>query len=91
MTATRPRPLPITSAALQRAPLTPANRSGISAADADNRRVLLEQASQLFEQARLSAEAGEISAAAQAILRGLHCERRAGGLGPQVLQLIKPR
>jgi hypothetical protein len=25
------------------------------------------------------------------ILRALDCERRAGSLGPQVLQLIKPR
>jgi hypothetical protein len=25
------------------------------------------------------------------ILQALDCERRAGGLGPQVLQLIKPR
>jgi hypothetical protein len=25
------------------------------------------------------------------ILQSLDCERRAGGLGPQVLQLIKPR
>jgi hypothetical protein len=25
------------------------------------------------------------------ILEALDCERRAGGLGPQVLQLIKPR
>jgi hypothetical protein len=25
------------------------------------------------------------------ILETLDCERRAGGLGPQVLQLIKPR
>jgi hypothetical protein len=45
----------------------------------------------LHDQARRSAEAGDLAAAAQAILQSLDCERRAGGLGPQVLQLIKPR
>ncbi len=30
-------------------------------------------------------------AAGRLILQALDCERRAGGLGPQVLQLIKPR
>ena len=42
-------------------------------------------------EARCSAEAGDIAVAAQAILQSLDYERRAGGLGPQVLQLIKPR
>ena len=55
------------------------------------RDTLLAQASGLQERARLSAEAGDISSAAQLILQALDHERRAGGLGPQVLQLIKPR
>jgi hypothetical protein len=55
------------------------------------RETLLAQASGLQERARLSAEAGDISSAAQLILQALDRERRAGGLGPQVLQLIKPR
>jgi hypothetical protein len=32
-----------------------------------------------------------LATAARSILEALDCERRAGGLGPQVLQLIKPR
>jgi hypothetical protein len=34
---------------------------------------------------------GDVEAAARLILRALDCERHAGSLGPQVLQLIKPR
>jgi len=57
----------------------------------DDRDTLLTQASRLQERARLSAQAGDITSAAQFILQALDQERRAGGLGPQVLQLIKPR
>jgi hypothetical protein len=56
-----------------------------------DRDTLLAQASRLQEQARLSAHAGDITSSAQLILQALDHERRAGGLGPQVLQLIKPR
>jgi len=56
-----------------------------------DRETLLTQASRLQERARLSAQAGDITSAAQFILQALDQERRAGGLGPQVLQLIKPR
>jgi hypothetical protein len=56
-----------------------------------DRDTLLTQASHLQERARLSAQAGDITSAAQFILQALDQERRAGGLGPQVLQLIKPR
>jgi len=56
-----------------------------------DRQILLAQASGLQERARLSAEAGDITSAAQFILQALDHERRVGGLGPQVLQLIKPR
>ena len=48
-------------------------------------------ASQLFEQARLQAEAGQINEAGSLILKALSHERRAGSVGPQVMQLIKPR
>jgi hypothetical protein len=57
----------------------------------DQRQLLLAQAERLNQQARQSAEQGEIEASARLILEALDCERRAGGLGPQVLQLIKPR
>jgi len=56
-----------------------------------SREILLSQSSGLQERARLSAEAGDVTSAAQFILQALDHERRAGGLGPQVLQLIKPR
>ena len=36
------------------------------------------------------AVAGDISAAGSLILKALEQERRANGVGPQVLQLIKP-
>ena len=55
------------------------------------RQQLLDQASKLFDQAATAAEAGNVADAAQLILKALDCERRAGGVGPQVLQLIKPR
>ena len=41
--------------------------------------------------AEAAAEAGDVETAARLILQALDCERRAGGVGPQVLQLIKPR
>ncbi len=41
--------------------------------------------------AELAAASGEIETAARLILQSLDCERRAGSVGPQVLQLIKPR
>jgi hypothetical protein len=56
-----------------------------------DRDTLLAQASRLQDRARLSAQAGDITTSAQFILQALDHERRAGGLGPQVLQLIKPR
>ena len=50
---------------------------------------LLDKARQLFGQAELRAAEGDLQQAAELIVRGLHCERRAARLGPQVLQLIK--
>ncbi|KEF42370.1 MAG: hypothetical protein ER33_05805 [Cyanobium sp. CACIAM 14] len=57
----------------------------------DARQRLLLQAATCHERARKAAHDGDLEASARAILEGLDCERRAGGLGPQVLQLIKPR
>ena len=51
----------------------------------------LEKATSLDRQAREAAERGDLTASARAILESLDCERRSGGLGPQILQLIKPR
>ena len=44
-----------------------------------------------FESAGIHAEAGDLKASASFILKALDQERRAGVIGPQVLQLIKPR
>jgi hypothetical protein len=57
----------------------------------DVRQQLGDRASSLNLQARLAAERGDFEESARLILAALDCERRAGGLGPQVLQLIKPR
>lgn len=57
----------------------------------DQRSRLLAQVSTLEREAMEAAEAGALAEAARAILAALDCERRAGSLGPQVLQLIKPR
>jgi len=90
MTATRPYAPSGSTAALSRRPAIPAGRPHSAGHHAD-RGALIEQASTLLEQARISAQSGDVAASAQAILQALNCERRAGGLGPQVLQLIKPR
>ncbi|BEV35417.1 hypothetical protein [Synechococcus sp. M16CYN] len=45
----------------------------------------------LFDRARQCAEAGQISDAGSLILQALSHERRASAVGPQVIQLIKPR
>lgn len=44
-----------------------------------------------FERARQCAEAGQTSDAGSLILKALSHERRAGAVGPQVMQIIKPR
>ncbi|MFN9530598.1 MAG: hypothetical protein ACK575_03940 [Cyanobacteriota bacterium] len=59
--------------------------------DSSERHHLLRRAGDCDRQARQSAEAGDLTTAARLILQSLDCERRASGLGPQVLQLIKPR
>ncbi|MEA5442244.1 hypothetical protein [Cyanobium gracile] len=67
-------------------------RSSVSPlSDPTARQRLLLQAATLNEQARVAATGGDLETSARAILVALDCERRAGGLGLQVLQLIKPR
>lgn len=57
----------------------------------NKREVYLSEANNLFASACEQAEAGDLNSAGSLILKALDQERRAGGLGPQVLQLIKPR
>ena len=57
----------------------------------DNRQGYLDAAQRLFAQARAAAEKGDVPESGSLILRALDQERRAGGVGPQVMQLIKPR
>lgn len=71
-------------------PLPPAVLASTQAASPDRQR-LLQQAATLESSARQAAEQGDLAASARFILEALDLERRAGGLGPQVLQLIKPR
>jgi len=78
---------PTASPPLQRS--TPRHPS-TSLVAADRTHLVL-RAQELDRQARQSAEIGDLATAARLILQALDCERRAGGLGPQVLQLIKPR
>ncbi|QNI52631.1 hypothetical protein SynBIOSE41_00046 [Synechococcus sp. BIOS-E4-1] len=56
-----------------------------------DREQLLSRARQWFEQARAQASEGNTAGSAQLILKALNHERRAGSVGPQVVQLIKPR
>lgn len=80
----------LTSRSLRPVPARPlAGTNG--SADPEQRQLLLKRAASLDDQAREAAERGDTDAAARLILQSLECERRAGGLGPQVLQLIKPR
>lgn len=55
------------------------------------RQQLLDQANALYQSASQAASEGDLAQSARLILAALDCERRAGGVGPQVLQLIKPR
>ena len=55
------------------------------------RETFLKTAFNFFDSAGIHAEAGDLKAAATLILRALDQERRAGVIGPQILQLIKPR
>ena len=56
-----------------------------------SREQCLKLADQLYQEARSNAEAGQVSESAQMILKARDQERRARSVGPQVVQLIKPR
>jgi hypothetical protein len=51
----------------------------------------LAKADVFFQKAQSAAEAGNVSSSGSLILKALEQERRAGTVGPQVMQLIKPR
>ena len=55
----------------------------------NKREVYFKAALTFFDSASAEAEAGDLRAAGTFILKALEQERRAGGVGPQVLQLIK--
>lgn len=82
-----------TSATLPRSglPVVAGSASSNGHGGSEQRQRLLAKAEELNGRARACAEEGDLEASAQLILQALDCERRAGGLGPQVLQLIKPR
>ena len=77
-------PKPAIEAGGSRRPPVPDSRPTI------DRTEWLARARKLDAEARQAAEAGDIESSAQKILAALDCERRAGTVGPQVLQLIKP-
>tara|TARA_B100001996_G_scaffold310600_1_gene252377 strand:- start:478 stop:687 length:210 start_codon:yes stop_codon:yes gene_type:complete len=55
----------------------------------DKREAYLQAAQIFFGNAKEKAEAGDLKSAGIFILKALGQEKRAGGVGPQVLQLIK--
>jgi len=57
----------------------------------DRRQDLHQQAAVHEAAAKAAAACGDVETSARLIIRALDCERRAGSVGPQVLQLIKPR
>ena len=77
-------------AARRDVPHKPSNGRSTAAAS-PQRADLLQQAAAHDAAAEAAAVTGDVEAAARLILQSLDCERRAGGVGPQVLQLIKPR
>lgn len=60
-------------------------------AASNQRETYLKAADGFFDRASEQVEAGDLQAAGSLILKALEQERRAGVVGPQVLQLIKPR
>ena len=51
----------------------------------------LKEAGSFFEDASVHADEGDLQTSACLILKALDQERRAGGVGPQVLHLIKTK
>lgn len=68
-----------------------AHRSAVGGSAADQRPRLQAELAAYDQLAREAAAAGDIASSARSILAVLNCERRLAGVGPQVLQLIKPR
>lgn len=83
--ARQPLAKPVTASGTNRRPAAPDTRPAVDRTEWQAR------ARQLDLEARQAAEDGDIETSAQKILAALDCERRAGSVGPQVLQLIKPR
>ena len=93
MSATTTTP-PVTTPVPRRGdvrPGVPVSSRRSAQVEAEPRSEILAQAQKLEAEARLAAEQGDVAGSARLILESLACERRAGGIGPQVLQLIKPR
>jgi hypothetical protein len=57
----------------------------------EQRSQFLRDAAKHESHAEAAALRGDLVEAAQAVLKSLDCERRAGSIGPQILQVIKPR
>ncbi|EAQ75764.1 hypothetical protein WH5701_02924 [Synechococcus sp. WH 5701] len=57
----------------------------------EQRSQFLRDAAKHESRAEAAAQRGDLVEAAQAVLKSLDCERRAGSIGPQILQVIKPR
>tara|TARA_B100000214_G_scaffold205200_1_gene148776 strand:- start:314 stop:502 length:189 start_codon:yes stop_codon:yes gene_type:complete len=57
----------------------------------EKKQAFLKQAGYFFKNALLQADEGDLQSCAVFILKGLDKERRALGVGPQVLHLIKTR
>ena len=55
------------------------------------KQAFLKEAGYFFKNASVHADAGDLQSCAGLILKALDKERRAGGVGPQVLHLIKTR
>ena len=55
------------------------------------KQAFLKEAGYFFKNASVHADEGNLQTSAGLILKALDQERRAGGVGPQVLHLIKTR
>ena len=65
--------------------------NGSVSAVVDQRQSYLDAARRFYGEAKEAAELGHVAESGALILQALDQERRAGGVGPQVMQLIKPR
>jgi hypothetical protein len=67
-------------------------RSSIAMSQASEQRSqFLRDAARYESRAEAAANRGDLAEAAQNLLKALDLERRAGTIGPQILQVIKPR